>query len=242
MSSPNHFACSWASEWQPDVHEQRAVVHGRPGLVIEPDQLGDPKGDQALAQDVLHRLAEAEIDAQRQRGHDLGEPNRRTRRASTPPGRRYGLVVASWPSVLPRRPRRRGSGSAVWLVRAVWAFVGWAGWRGVGVLRRPTGRPAGSVREVLAVPAKSASAVTVSPGFGMTSAFASSSFTSSGTPLTAGSATAGRMRSCSSNGAVRCYAGGSWAAMMRPMFAGLKNSGIGIVPAWTLTKSSMACW
>ena len=36
--------------------------------------------------------------------------------------------------------------------------------------------------------------------------------------------------------------GAPCAAMMRPMFSGLKNSGIGSVPAWTLTKSSMACW
>ena len=83
-----------------DVHQQRAVVHRRSSLVIEPDPLGNPQGDQALPQDVLHRLAEAEIDAQRQRGHDLGEPNRRTlgcgdhqtdattRRASRPSERR----------------------------------------------------------------------------------------------------------------------------------------------------------
>ncbi len=38
------------------------------------------------------------------------------------------------------------------------------------------------------------------------------------------------------------YDGGEWPAMMRPMFSGLKNSGMGSVPAWTLTKSSMACW
>ncbi len=63
-----------------DVHQQRAVVDGRPSLVVEADPLGDPQRDQALPQDVLHRLAEAQVDPQRQRGHDLGEPNRRALR------------------------------------------------------------------------------------------------------------------------------------------------------------------
>src|SRR5262249_5527922 len=34
-------------------------------------QLGDPERDPALAQDVLHRLPEPEVDAERQRGHQL---------------------------------------------------------------------------------------------------------------------------------------------------------------------------
>ena len=37
--------------------------------------LGDAKRDPALAQHVLHRLAETEVDAERQRGEELGQPN-----------------------------------------------------------------------------------------------------------------------------------------------------------------------
>ena len=39
-----------------DVDQQRRVVDGRAFLVVEPDPLGEAKCDQALAQDVLHRL------------------------------------------------------------------------------------------------------------------------------------------------------------------------------------------
>ena len=76
MSSPNHLACSCASVWQPTLIEQRRVVHGRPVGLVEPDPLRDPQRDQALAQDVLHRLPEAEVDPERQRRDELGEPER----------------------------------------------------------------------------------------------------------------------------------------------------------------------
>ena len=59
-----------------DVHEQRGVVDRRPGLLVDPHELADPQRDPALAQHVLHRLAEAQVDAQREGGDDLGQPHR----------------------------------------------------------------------------------------------------------------------------------------------------------------------
>ena len=56
-----------------DVDEERGVVDDRPLLLVEPDSLCDPQGDEALAQHVLHGLPEPEIDAQRERRDELGE-------------------------------------------------------------------------------------------------------------------------------------------------------------------------
>ena len=58
-----------------DVDEQRGVVDGRALLLVEPEPLGEPQRDQALAQDVLHRLPEAEVDAERQRRDELRQPD-----------------------------------------------------------------------------------------------------------------------------------------------------------------------
>ena len=87
MSSPNHFACSCASEWQPTLTQQRRVVDDRARLLVEPDPLGQPQRDQALPQHVLHRLAEAEVDAERKRRDELGEADRCARQCAT--GRDY---------------------------------------------------------------------------------------------------------------------------------------------------------
>ena len=54
-----------------DVDEQRRVVDGRPLGVVEPEPVGETESDEALSQHVLHRLAEAEVDAERQRGDEL---------------------------------------------------------------------------------------------------------------------------------------------------------------------------
>ena len=56
-----------------DVHQQRGVVQRRPLLVVETQPVGEPEGDDALPQDVFHRLAEAEIHAERQGGDQLRE-------------------------------------------------------------------------------------------------------------------------------------------------------------------------
>jgi hypothetical protein len=58
-----------------DFEQQGGVVDGRPLLLVEPECLGQPQRDHALAERVLHRLPEAEIDPQRQRGHELRQPN-----------------------------------------------------------------------------------------------------------------------------------------------------------------------
>ena len=57
----------------PDVHEQRGVVDDPAGLLIQSVSLGQPQRDQALPEDVLHRLAEPQVDAERQRRHELGQ-------------------------------------------------------------------------------------------------------------------------------------------------------------------------
>jgi hypothetical protein len=60
-----------------DVDEQGGVVNDRALLFVEPDSLGQPQRDQALPQDVLHRLPETEVYAERERGHQLRQPNLR---------------------------------------------------------------------------------------------------------------------------------------------------------------------
>ena len=60
-----------------DVDEQGGVVDDRALLFVEPDSLGQPQRDQALPQHVLHRLPEAEVYAERERGHQLRQPNLR---------------------------------------------------------------------------------------------------------------------------------------------------------------------
>ena len=55
----------------PDPYQQRGVVDDGPLLLIETGTLGQPQRDHALAQHVLHRLAEAKVDPQRQRRHQL---------------------------------------------------------------------------------------------------------------------------------------------------------------------------
>jgi hypothetical protein len=56
-----------------DVGQQGRVVDDGPLLVVQPDVLGDPQRDPALPHHVLHRLAETEVDAQRQRADQLGQ-------------------------------------------------------------------------------------------------------------------------------------------------------------------------
>ena len=56
-----------------DVDEQPGVVDGRAFGVAEPDAVGQPERNQAFAQDVFHRLPEAEIDAERERRDELRE-------------------------------------------------------------------------------------------------------------------------------------------------------------------------
>ena len=60
-----------------DVDEQRGVVDDGALLLVEPERLGQPQRDQALPQHVLHRLPEAEVDAERERGDQLRQPDLR---------------------------------------------------------------------------------------------------------------------------------------------------------------------
>jgi hypothetical protein len=66
-----------------DVGQEGGVVHGRPVLVVEPDRLGHSQAGEALTQHLLHRLSEAQVDAQRERGDQLGQSQPRNRRVVT---------------------------------------------------------------------------------------------------------------------------------------------------------------
>jgi hypothetical protein len=55
------------------VDEKGRVVDGRARLLVHPQLLGQPQRDQALAEDVLHRLAEAEIDPEGEGRYELSE-------------------------------------------------------------------------------------------------------------------------------------------------------------------------
>ena len=57
------------------VDQQGGVVDGCPIALVEPDPLGEPQRDQALAQHMLHRLAEAEVDPERKCGDELRQAN-----------------------------------------------------------------------------------------------------------------------------------------------------------------------
>ena len=59
----------------PDGQEQRRVVHDDLFLVRELELLSEMQRDEALAKYVLHRLTEAEIDTERQRGDELRQPD-----------------------------------------------------------------------------------------------------------------------------------------------------------------------
>jgi hypothetical protein len=61
----------------PDVDQQRGVVHRRPVWLTQSRLIGQPQRDQALAQDMLHRLAKPQVHAQRQRRDQLGQPDSR---------------------------------------------------------------------------------------------------------------------------------------------------------------------
>src|SRR5260221_12031672 len=61
----------------PDVDEQRRVVDDRPRLLVEAQLFGQSQANQALPEDVLHRLAETEDDAERERRNELGKANLR---------------------------------------------------------------------------------------------------------------------------------------------------------------------
>ena len=58
-----------------DLDEQRRVIRRDAGAIIDACQLTHPCRDPALAEDMLHRLAETQVDAQRQRREQLSQPN-----------------------------------------------------------------------------------------------------------------------------------------------------------------------
>ena len=58
-----------------DVDQQRRVVDVGALRVVEADPIRKPQRDQALPQDVLHRLPETQIDAERERRNELGQPH-----------------------------------------------------------------------------------------------------------------------------------------------------------------------
>src|SRR5262249_31539634 len=78
-----------------DVHEQRRVVDDNALTVTEADPLGQPQRDQALPEDVLHRLPEAKVDAQRKRRDQFGQAHPRA--AVQPPTHHHLMIQAIWP-------------------------------------------------------------------------------------------------------------------------------------------------
>ena len=54
------------------VDEQGGVVDGHPVLFAQPGLAAQPQRDQALSQDVFHRLAEPQVHPERQRRDQLG--------------------------------------------------------------------------------------------------------------------------------------------------------------------------
>ena len=61
-----------------DVDQQGGVVDRHPLLLAETRVVGQPQRDQALAQHVLHRLAEPQVHAERQRRDQLRQPGARS--------------------------------------------------------------------------------------------------------------------------------------------------------------------
>jgi len=57
------------------VREQRRVIDDRSLVLVETEVLGETRRDPALAQYVLHRLAEAQVDTERQRTDELRQAN-----------------------------------------------------------------------------------------------------------------------------------------------------------------------
>jgi hypothetical protein len=55
----------------PDIDEQGRVVDDRALVLAQADALAEAQRDEGLAQHVLHRLAEAEVDAERQGRDEL---------------------------------------------------------------------------------------------------------------------------------------------------------------------------
>src|SRR5262249_17189210 len=78
-----------------DVHEQRRVVDDDALTVVEADPLGQPQRDQALPEDVLHRLPEAKVDTQRERRDEFGQAHARA--AARPPTVHHLMIPAIWP-------------------------------------------------------------------------------------------------------------------------------------------------
>ena len=68
-----------------DVDQQRGVVDGGALPLGHAQALGEPQCDQALAEHVLHGLAEAEVDAERERRDELSQPHVRAIRAGHRP-------------------------------------------------------------------------------------------------------------------------------------------------------------
>lgn len=59
----------------PHPGEQPGVVDDRPLGLVQAQWLAHPERDQGLPDDVLHRLPQPEVGAQRQGGHQLGQPD-----------------------------------------------------------------------------------------------------------------------------------------------------------------------
>ena len=76
-----------------DVDEQGRVVDDRPLLLVQADTLRQAQGNDALAENVLHRLPEAQIDSQRHGGDQLGQTHSSI---SAPGSHRRDAIRQGW--------------------------------------------------------------------------------------------------------------------------------------------------
>jgi hypothetical protein len=60
-----------------DHSDEGHPVHSRAVVLVQAEALGEADAEQARPQGVLHRLAEAQVRAQRERPHELGQPHAR---------------------------------------------------------------------------------------------------------------------------------------------------------------------
>ena len=86
------------------VDQQGRVVDDRALLLVEADAFGQAQGDHALAQHVLHRLAEAQVDPEGQGGHQLGQSH---------PGRIAPTTAIHGADATAGRRRRTGADGAL---------------------------------------------------------------------------------------------------------------------------------
>ena len=82
-----------------DADKQGRVIHVGAAMLVEPGPLRESQRDQALAQNMLHRLPKSKIHAEREGRHELSQPEMR---AVAPVSHRFLLCQdhgCAWPQI-----------------------------------------------------------------------------------------------------------------------------------------------